>query len=96
MPFVESDSPGVRILWATASASPPLQAPQHVAIAVEGVDANSAEWIGERRVIGGIGEYQGRDAERHRHYQCRNKTIAGDRADRGIDHVEEIADGPKK
>jgi len=52
--------------------------------------------MGHRCVIGGVGEYKGRDAEEQINYQQRNEGVTGDRAKKVIDGVEEVAEGPKE
>ena len=59
-------------------------------------DATSAEWCGHRRVIRGVTENEGGDAEKDIDHHCRNKGVTGDEAKRAMDSVKEVADGPKK
>jgi hypothetical protein len=59
-------------------------------------DETSAKWRSHRRVIGGVAEYQGRDAEEYIDYQGRHEGVTGDEAEKVINHVEEVADGPEK
>ena len=59
-------------------------------------NVTGAEWRGHRRVVRGVAEYEGRDAEEHIDYRSRNEGITCDEAEVVIDGVEEIAEGPKK
>ena len=59
-------------------------------------DTSSAEWRGQRRVIGGVDEYQRMDAEEHINYHRPNEGVTGDSAKLVIDGVEEVAESPKE
>ena len=73
-----------------------VREPQGEANDDEEEDTSSAERGSHRRVIWGVNEYQGRDAEEHIYYHRPNEGVMGDSAKEVIDGVEEVAEGPKK